>query len=470
MREAVGVTEPLRTNGASVAGSSPREACCPSAIAQALAVIPNDSTLRDERGILVHDWEYWNKTGMTIWASCAGSEEGRAAFHEWSAKAKAYNQANTEARWQHYFRSPPTKLGFGSLVWRAREAAPGWRYENPESAALVEAVGKLIAEMIRERDEPDDTDEAANDAFGAGSTTGAGASAAPTAIEPVDLWAKFDPPTLPRGLLPPLIEEFAFERSAVMGCDPTGLALGALAVCAASIPEDIQIQPKRNDIEWQESARIWIGLVGGVSEMKSPILDTVAARIRDIDYKMEHAYQEALDEWLALPKKAREKTPKPKHLRAKIMNTTVEAAADILKDSPDGVLLEQDELSGWFGSMDKYSGSRGAQADRAFWLQTFNGKPYTVDRIGRGSTYIPHLSVSILGFIQPEPIRKIADGGEDDGLMQRFIIGILCPAVKGGDVAPGQALFDYEDLVENLRKLRPPRAGNLYPPDVRDFR
>ena len=62
-------------------------------------------------------------------------------------------------------------------------------------------------------------------------------------IEPVDLWAKFDPPTLPRGLLPQLLEEFAFERSAVMGCDPTGLALGALAVCAASIPKTSKSSP-----------------------------------------------------------------------------------------------------------------------------------------------------------------------------------------------------------------------------------
>ena len=51
-----------------------------------------------------------------------------------------------------------------------------------------------------------------------------------------------------------------------------------------------------------------------------------------------------------------------------MMDTTIEAAQEILKDSPNGVLLDQDELSGFFGSMDKYSGARGAQKDRAFWL------------------------------------------------------------------------------------------------------
>ena len=309
----------------------------------------------------------------------------------------------------------------------------------------------------------------ASDAAASAPAAGEGAGPQGTAaVEPVDLWAKFDPPLLPCGLLPPLLEAFAFDRSAVMGCDPAGLAVGALVVCAASIPEEVRIQPKRNDTRWLESARIWGGLIGGVSEMKSPMLCEVVAPVGKIDNEMSREYHSALAAWLRLPKKQRSETPKPKQLRARMMNTTVEAAQEILKDSPNGVLLDQDELSGWFGSMDKYSGARGAQADRAFWLQSYNGGPYSVDRIIRGSTYIPHLSVSILGFIQPEPIRKLADGGEDDGLLQRFITIVLRPAMLGGDEAPGQSTFDYDSLIKKLRELRPP-TGILHVPTVLRF-
>ena len=105
---------------------------------------------------------------MTIWASTDGSEEGRLAFHEWSAKAKKYDQAETEKRWQHYFRSPPTRLGFGSLVYRARQADPEWRYENPAGAGLSEAVGKLIAQLLLEKDEPDDNDGAGRPQWASG--------------------------------------------------------------------------------------------------------------------------------------------------------------------------------------------------------------------------------------------------------------------------------------------------------------
>ena len=140
-----------------------------------------------------------------------------------------------------------------------------------------------------------------------------------------------------------------------------------------------------------------------------------------------------------------------------IMDTTIESAQEILKDSPNGVLLEDDELSGWFDAMYKYTGARGAQKDRSFWLQAYNGGPKTVDRIVRGTVHIPNLSISIIGGTQPGPLRKLSNSGEDDGLLQRFIPIMLCPAVGGRDEAPGQVVFDYADLIKNLRKVSRPR-------------
>ena len=171
--------------------------------------------------------------------------------------------------------------------------------------------------------------------------------------------------------------------------------------------------------------------------MKTPMMNAAAKPLRRIDNEMARENQDAMDEYLRLPKdEKQERNPRPKQPRAMMMDTTIEAAQEILKDSPNGVLLDQDELSGWFGSMDKYSGPRGAQKDRAFWLQAYNGGPYTVSRVTRGAVHIRNLSVSILGGIQPEPIRKLADGGEDDGLLQRFIPVMLRPVVGGRDEAP----------------------------------
>ena len=143
-----------------------------------------------------------------------------------------------------------------------------------------------------------------------------------------------------------------------------------------------------------------------------------------------------------------------------LQDTTIEAAQDILKDSPNGVLCFQDELSGWFGSMDKYSNARGAAKDRAFWLEAFNGAPYSVHRVGRGSVYIENLSASLIGGIQPEPIRKLAHDSADDGLLQRLLPVILKPAVEGRDEEASQVVSEYASLIGRLHHLdRPVRGG-----------
>jgi hypothetical protein len=122
------------------------------------------------------------------------------------------------------------------------------------------------------------------------------------------------------------------------------------------------------------------------------------------------------------------------------------------------VLCLQDELSGWFGSMDKYNGNRGGQKDRGFWLQSFHGGQYTVDRIKRGSFLIENLSVSLLGGIQPEPIRAIAAESVDDGLIQRLIPIVLRPAVAGKDAPTGSCAEDYAALIGHLHHSPAPPA------------
>ena len=93
-------------------------------VASALSMIPNGSDPK------AHDWDFWNGIGMKTWAATGGSKAGRDAFHAWSAKSEKYDKAKTDDRWDHYFTSPPTLAGFGSLVYLARENSPGWSYEG----------------------------------------------------------------------------------------------------------------------------------------------------------------------------------------------------------------------------------------------------------------------------------------------------------------------------------------------------
>src|SRR5262249_35862844 len=62
-------------------------------------------------------------------------------FMEWSARSMKHDHDKTVARWRHYKSSPPTKLGAGSIFWRANDADPNWRFniEYPESFESMES-------------------------------------------------------------------------------------------------------------------------------------------------------------------------------------------------------------------------------------------------------------------------------------------------------------------------------------------
>ena len=125
-----------------------------------------------------------------------------------------------------------------------------------------------------------------------------------------------------------------------MGCDPAGSRSARWWSVRRRSRKRSELQPKRNDTRWLESARIWGGLIGEVSAMKSPMLcDGRRAGGQDRQRNGARHTTAAIAAWLRLPKKEQKETPKPKQLRAMMMNTTVEAAQEILKDSPNGVLL-----------------------------------------------------------------------------------------------------------------------------------
>lgn len=85
------------------------------AIRAALHQIPNPS----------RNWDEWSRIGMATWRSSGGSPDGFEAWCKWSAKlSEIHDEAACEERWSHWGRSPPTKLGFGTLYYEARRINP----------------------------------------------------------------------------------------------------------------------------------------------------------------------------------------------------------------------------------------------------------------------------------------------------------------------------------------------------------
>ena len=256
--------------------------------------------------------------------------------------------------------------------------------------------------------------------------------------KPMDIFAEFPAPAIEAAMLPDAIYEYAAECGELIGVDPAMVAIPALVSCAAALHDDVRIQPKRHETGWTESARLWCAIVGAPSVKKSPSIRRATRRLRKIDADMaeenarlaaDHADQ--LEQYKDAKREAKKSgTPigqapeRPPMSRMVVEDITIEALSEVLKDNSRGVLCIQDELSGWFGSMDAYTGGKSGNKDRAAWLQAYNGGFRQVDRVMRGVVHIPNFSVSMIGGIQPDAIRRIAKDMTDDGLMQRFMIVI----------------------------------------------
>jgi Bifunctional DNA primase/polymerase, N-terminal/Primase C terminal 2 (PriCT-2)/Family of unknown function (DUF5906) len=86
-------------------------------LAYAVSVLPNNDM----------GWDDWNRFGLAIWAATGGTEQGYQLFDSLSQKSSKYDKYETRARWIHYPKSPPSKIGAGSIFHWADAAKPGWR-------------------------------------------------------------------------------------------------------------------------------------------------------------------------------------------------------------------------------------------------------------------------------------------------------------------------------------------------------
>ncbi|MDT4739256.1 DUF3987 domain-containing protein [Bradyrhizobium sp. WYCCWR 12699] len=288
----------------------------------------------------------------------------------------------------------------------------------------------------------------------------ASSSSQSSGSEPLfDPWERYIVPEFPLQVLPQTVQRYVTSQSTVIGCDPAALAMAALTTFSGALDHRFAVKMMRNG-NWWEHPRMWTLLVGDPSRKKTPIINDVTRPLERHQNELRKIYENSLQKYEALAKQKdytfEKPNPPPRYV---VFDTTTEKLGEMLSRSPHGLLVKRDEFSGWIGGMEKYSSSRGAGADRGFWLQAFDGGPHAVDRIGRGELYIDNLSVSLIGGIQPAKLMEL-HGLTSDGLLQRFVPVIMRASRLAQDCKSDDNREDYQALVYKLIKA-PPRRFSL---------
>ncbi|MBS0456760.1 MAG: DUF3987 domain-containing protein [Proteobacteria bacterium] len=265
--------------------------------------------------------------------------------------------------------------------------------------------------------------------------------------EPMPLPKLPDVPEFPLEVLPNAMQRWIGDAAARAQFSPDLAAAAAVAALGSVLGRKLGIRLKTHD-DWTEHANIWGAIVGPPSALKSPAMREGERALKalqmaaDKKFAKEQAAYEAELEKFKLRKEAKKKAA------AKALTKDRDAAIDLgnedepeapiprcywtsnvneaslgvlLKQNPDGLLIERDELSALLVSLEDDT-----RADlRGLLLSGWSGKEgYRFDRIGRGIILLEKFAVSMLGAIQPGPlaryVRSAYSGERADGLLQRF--------------------------------------------------
>jgi hypothetical protein len=259
------------------------------------------------------------------------------------------------------------------------------------------------------------------------------------------------PNLLPAGLLIPLQ-----NLASRLALPVEGYVTALLAAASAQInpATRLELDPSTG---FYAPPILWMGVVGDTGTKKSPLLRAIISPLDNLQAEAEIFYQakledyeSAIESWESKPKNERGRKPKPPVPKEFYLSDyTLEALSSVLgTQSSNGLLVSIDELARFFTSMDAYRNGKGG--DRQHWLSLYDGGALKINRKGAGRVYAPKTSVSLLGGIQPDVVRKIwqDDPTAEDGLWSRFA-WVRLPF----SVAPGIQEGPSYDLSGLLRGL-----------------
>jgi putative DNA primase/helicase len=286
-------------------------------------------------------------------------------------------------------------------------------------------------------------------------------------------------------LLPATFREWVCDTSERMQAPLDFLAISAMVGAGAVIGNKIGIQPKQSDIGWIEVPNLWGAIVGRPSSMKSPALEAMLAPVMSLEAKALQSFEAQLPvRQFELAKYEADKKafgaklkkgqavqsdmpiePQFEQQRRYVANdTTFQKLGVLCAENPNGLLIFQDELSGLLEGIS----CQGQEGARAFYLTAWNGRQsYTFDRIGRGTTLISKLCLSVLGGFQPAKLSEhlggaVTGGHKDDGLAQRFQLLVYPDPSESWLYIDRSPKYDFkavEEVFERLDTLEPAKIG-----------
>ena len=247
-------------------------------------------------------------------------------------------------------------------------------------------------------------------------------------------------------LFPEVLATRSIEVSDHIGCDPlVPLFAGLGAACAVANAESrLELMPG-----YQVPPVLWLMTIGDPADRKTPGARPMLSVLKELEQEDHQRLAQAKQEYDAQlityniqykiweehikatasgktepndvePDAPVEPLP-PTPLRLVVSDVTSQKLVRHAADRPEGLLCHLDEMNSWIKNVtDTRSGE-----NRSCWTRAYEADRYIMDRVGAGTIIAENFAISIFGNVQPDIFRVTFRNMMLDGMMQRFIPGVL---------------------------------------------
>ena len=240
----------------------------------------------------------------------------------------------------------------------------------------------------------------------------------------VDMSVKMKGGNFPLGAMPMKIQRIIYEANECYGFPIDYLAGAMLVALGLGIGNTHFARLKG---KWDESAILFMALVGCPGACKSHPLNFTIRPFSDLDCKSTQEYMKAYAEYerqreMPMIERTEARPIAPVCKRHLISDATPEAMLQIHSENLRGICMWNDELAGWFKNFSRYNKG----SDEEYWLKLFNANPTFSDRKGaKNSVYISRPFVSVVGTIQNGILNELAQGSRSsNGFIDRLLFVI----------------------------------------------
>jgi hypothetical protein len=221
---------------------------------------------------------------------------------------------------------------------------------------------------------------------------------------------------IPLDLFPKVFREYGKELKFILNIPNNFIVGGILAALSGAIGNSVRIWTT----DYPNTASLYIILVGGSGSGKTPAMEKLLKPLDEIEGKLTYEYKLQYSNW----KKNKDTEGihpgiKPVKESIKITGGNMEGILNRLINSPKGLVIESDELAGFFNSLNQYRKGNDLQNYLSIW----SNRPIDTTRKSDEDGYLIHNPfITIIGGIQPGTFKKIiATIGSDDGFLWRFL-------------------------------------------------